>query len=541
MRARCGDLPENECEARVAVAQRLALAANTAPHLVFPDTRPEDWLDCDQCRDCFKPAFALRSGESAQYSLAASNPKESDAAGRPLRFRWGFIGSSDDHRGQPGTGYKQIARTRMTDARGIQSERVESYIRPRVIGKADDPRRPQPVHREERSFSALLDVERVASFMYTGGLAAVHSSGRSREAIWEALKRREVYGTSGPRILLWFDLLNGPAGRSPMGSEVTLDETPRFEVRAAGSFVQKPGCPDEASGLSAEKLRSLCFGECYNPGDTRHPIVAIEVVRVRPRQNDGEDAGQLIEDPWRHFDCPPDPAGCRVTFDDPDYAASGRDAVYYVRALQEETPAINGAGARVERDASGEVVRAAPCNGNWRMPSGDDCLAPVQERAWSSPIFVDRSRLQRFERRARKGVEIGEAGANRFEDDLVTHASVLVHQDVAAPAHPAKRADGLRREEGSVFELVEQVIFLGGKAHSQTGDEELAHVDHALDGDLKKPLASPLGGDAPILLEGRRGDTAQLIDVAAHLVQLRENPVTVDHARPRPGKRDTCV
>ncbi|MEE8508264.1 MAG: DUF3604 domain-containing protein, partial [Myxococcota bacterium] len=114
MRSRCGDLPQAECQARVEEARDLASRAKNSPHRVFPDTRPEDWLDCDQCRDCFKPAMNLRPGQTAQYSLAISNFESPN----PLRFRWGFIASSDDHRARPGTGYKQFARTRMTDARG---------------------------------------------------------------------------------------------------------------------------------------------------------------------------------------------------------------------------------------------------------------------------------------------------------------------------------------------------------------------------------------------------------------------------------------
>ena len=100
----------------------------------------------------------------------------------------------------------------------------------------------------------------------------------------------------------------------------------------------------------------------------------------------------LIEDPWRRFECPPDPAGCTVTFDDAEFAASARDAVYYARVLQEETAAINGANQRAEFDSRGNVVRTSPCHGNYRTPAEDDCLAPVQERAWSSPIFVDQAR-----------------------------------------------------------------------------------------------------------------------------------------------------
>ncbi|MFQ5418497.1 MAG: DUF3604 domain-containing protein [Myxococcota bacterium] len=389
VRARCGDLPAEECEARVREARQLALAAGTSPHRVFPDARPEDWLDCDQCRDCFKPVANPRPRQTAQYSLAVSSFDDADPAAPPRRYRWGFIGSSDNHTGRPGTGYKQYARTMMTDARGLASPLVERIVRPYAVGRQQDPRRAQPSRAEGLGFVNLLDVERGASFMFPGGLVAVHADGGDRRAIWNALMRREVYGTSGPRILLWFDLVNGPDGTTPMGSAVVQTDTPLFQVRAAGAFVQLPGCPPDAhSGLSPERLERLCRGECYHPGDERHPIEAIEIVRVRPQIRPDEAPASLIDDPWRRFVCDGEPGGCVVQFEDPEYAASGRPAVYYVRAIQTPTPAINAANLRTEFDSAGNAVRTAPCHGGYRTPADDDCLSPIRERAWSSPIFV---------------------------------------------------------------------------------------------------------------------------------------------------------
>jgi len=389
VRERCGDLPAAECEARVEEARRLVMESGVSGHLVIPDTRAEDWLDCGQCRDCFKPTLALRPMESVQYSLALSNFDDADADGRPLRFRYGFIASSDNHAARPGTGYKQYERRRMTEASGAPSAWRDWIMRRATVGTGGDPSRPRPVPEDARGLGPGLDAERVASFLYPGGLVAVHAGGRDRGSIWEALRERAVYGTSGPRILLWFDLLNGPGGATPMGSQVELAEAPRFEVRAVGAFVQKPGCPEDShAALPEARLERLCRGECHHPGDERHPIAAIEVVRIRPQAEPGEPVDDLIEDPWRRFECPGSPEGCVVTFEDPEYAESGREALYYVRALQEFTPAVNGANLRTAFDAAGNALATSPCYGDYRTPFDDDCLAEVRERAWSSPIFV---------------------------------------------------------------------------------------------------------------------------------------------------------
>ena len=118
-------------------------------------------------------------------------------------------------------------------------------------------------------------------------------------------------------------------------------------------------------------------------------------MRIRPQRTPDEPVAGLIDDPpdgedgrrgWRTFDCEPDPAGCRVEFDDPEFISGGRDVLYYVRAIQEPTLAVNAKNVRCE-DA--ECTQLEPCYGDYNTSFDDDCLAPLFERAWSSPIFLD--------------------------------------------------------------------------------------------------------------------------------------------------------
>jgi hypothetical protein len=279
----------------------------------------------------------------------------------------------------------------MTEARGpgtaTQLEALRDYDGPRL----DRSRTSEEMSRDMRAllFQAM---ERQSSYWLTGGLAAVHADSRRREDIWAALKRKEVYGTSGPRMLLWFDLLDRAGGQriAPMGSERQVDGIPYFRVSAAGSFEQKPGCPqDSMEALGADRLANLCLGECYFPGDKRRPLSRIEIVRIRPQMQAGEAVDGLVEDPWRVFPCTPGTETCTVEFADEEFAGAGREALYYARAVEASSLAVNADPLRCERDASGKCIRANPCVGDFRTPRTEDCLAPVEERAWSSPIFLE--------------------------------------------------------------------------------------------------------------------------------------------------------
>lgn len=363
---RCGDPASTACQEKAAAARKRFIDAGLQGFRTV-DASPEDWQNCGQCTDCFSPAFNYRPGGTAQKAVASTH---FDKNGKPMRFTWGFIGSSDTHRASPGSGVSE--RRSLADG-AYPANGVARGVMGGGLVQAID-----------------WEFERQASFWYTGGLAAVHAKGKNREAIWDALERRETYATSGPRILLWFDVLNGRGGKEPMGAETSVEGAPRFEVRAVGSFRQKPGCPaDTLGGASGDLRDKICRGACYNPTDERIPITRIEVVKITPQAREDEPMEGLVQDPWRVFPCNDEGRGCKVTFEDEAYAKDGRYALYYVRAVQEATPGVNTGTLRCEYDANGRCVKTHPCYGDYRTDKDDQCFSPTEERAWSSPIYLN--------------------------------------------------------------------------------------------------------------------------------------------------------
>tara|TARA_B100001123_G_scaffold404846_1_gene494657 strand:+ start:1632 stop:3869 length:2238 start_codon:yes stop_codon:yes gene_type:complete len=378
---------DEECSRRAEDARQIFSNSNPFGLLTVPGYDPMEWKNSGQCQDCFLPAFDYRPKMSVQYALALTD----FSSGEDIRFKYGFIGSSDNHQARPGTGYKENLRKLNSESRADMDNQIgRNLLNPRL----SDPKLPLSqeldIERDQAFMNSLpLQSERGSSFLYTGGLAAAHVKARDREEIWNSLNRREVYATSGERILLWFNLVNHPDGLVvPMGAETEMIATPKFLVKAIGAQKQLPGCNSlNEEKLSSEVLGRLCKGECFNPSDERKNISRIEVIRIRPQVYEGEPINALIEDPWKTFKCKPSQEGCQVEFIDEQFEGSNREVVYYVRAVQEPSDAVNGSGLDCDLDQNGRCVKINLC-GDLKGKGTGDCLSQTEERAWSSPIFI---------------------------------------------------------------------------------------------------------------------------------------------------------
>ena len=201
MTQRCEDagLDEETCNDLSKKTKSYAANMGSAAFGAVNETRGDDFINAGQCMDCFLPAFNYRPLGSAQYILALRDFTDPE---NPKRFKFGFMGSSDNHNARPGTGYKELFRNRNTEARGW-ADPISEFLA--------DTRRPkgelEPTYLRfggDREITSIIDLnivtdsERQSAYFMSGGLIAVHSNSRSREDIWDAMENKETYATSGP-------------------------------------------------------------------------------------------------------------------------------------------------------------------------------------------------------------------------------------------------------------------------------------------------------------------------------------------------------
>ena len=230
---------------------------------------------------------------------------------------------------------------------------------------------------EGRDVQRLLANSGLAVKVSAGGLTGVWAESNTRESIFDALYRRETYGTSGTRLRI--RLFAGFYDRGvtkqrewvkqayergvPMGGELRADKaagrTPRFLVHAvkdpdAGHLdrvqIVKVWLED---GAARERVFDVLWAGNRKPGsDGKLPSIGSTVNLETATYTNDIGAAELTGE-WQ----------------DPNFRAD-QPAVYYARVLEIPTPRWTTYLA-VEN----------------KLPLPTSVPATLQERAWTSPVF----------------------------------------------------------------------------------------------------------------------------------------------------------
>jgi len=273
-------------------------------------------------------------------------------------FRYGIIASTDTHLGAPGL----VAESAAYPGHGGAGTPVGDAL---PQGLPDD-----------------IDFN-------PGGLAVLWAEENSREALFAAMRRREAYGTSGPRIAVRFfggwdypgDLCEsqgfaagGYRGGVPMGGELpaarngSAASSPVFAVSA----MRDPG----ATGEPGAPLQRIQIVKGWLDGGT--PREAVFDVAGSPDNGASVDLDTCVPTGAGHD------ALCSV-WADPDFDP-GQRAFYYARVLENPTcrwsqKLCNAKGVRCDDPGSVAAGFEACC--------APEHVGAIQERAWTSPIWYE--------------------------------------------------------------------------------------------------------------------------------------------------------
>lgn len=281
-------------------------------------------------------------GDFVRNALGAGLVEQARTGSNP--FSYGFIGSTDTHLSAPGS----VAEDRYEGHKGI----AESTLAERLDG---------------------LDLQNSA-----GGLAVVWAEENSRDALFEAMVRREVYATSGTRIVT----------RMFGGWGYEADTCDQAELVSLGydGGVPMGGVLPANPGTGAPVFVVSALRDAMGAPLQRIQIVKGVLVGGEPEYRVYEVAGD--PDNGASVDlatCTPQGAGFDSlcdTWTDPDFDPA-QPAFYYGRVVENPTcrwHARQCLAAVVDcQTIDAEDPLARCCTG--------EAPATIHERAWTSPIW----------------------------------------------------------------------------------------------------------------------------------------------------------
>jgi hypothetical protein len=243
---------------------------------------------------------------------------------------------------------------------------------------------PSPDRWEHKSKDSSWDAKlgpartRYTWHYMSAGYAAVWATENTREALWDAMKRKEVYGTSGTRMILRFfggydfaaadaksryladagyakgvpmggDLAKAPAGKAPTFLVAALKDP----MGANLDRIQIVKAWVDATGKAQEKIHDVAWSGPRKPGkDGKLPPVGDTVDVATASWSNTIGAPELAA-VWR----------------DPQFKP-GERALYYARVIEIPTP----------RWTAYDQLR-------FGVKMNKDVPMKHQERAWTSPIW----------------------------------------------------------------------------------------------------------------------------------------------------------
>ncbi|MEJ2122656.1 MAG: DUF3604 domain-containing protein [Alphaproteobacteria bacterium] len=273
------------------------------------------------------------------------------AEGKGNPFKYGFIGDSDTHNSA-----SAVEEDNYTGKFGFENDPKHRLEGPPGVSEA--------AAQQVREFSS-------------GGLAAVWAESNTREAIFDAMVRKETFATSGPRLKVrlfagWNypeNIMSGADwlqaaydGGVPMGGDLSSpagSSAPTLLVAAI----------KEADGANLDRIQ-IVKGWIEN-GEQMEKIYDAALSDDRKPDSSGaiEPVGNTVDVSTASYTNDIGAAELMVTWTDPEFDPA-LPAVYYARVLQIPTP----------RWSTYDAVKLGV-----DVPEG--LPTSIQERAWTSPIW----------------------------------------------------------------------------------------------------------------------------------------------------------